>query len=499
MRRIFVGREDELQTINGLWKKNASSLVILYGRRRVGKTRLLTHWLQSQDVSGLYWVAEPTSQLSQLRSFSQALYNFSSPNMAAPSDFTYANWEQAFHQVSLLAQSHKLALFVDELGYIIDANPDFPGILQNAWDHTLKNANVVLALSGSQMAVIQNLFDYSGPLYGRASAIIRLPQLAFSATSVYFPSLSARERLQIYAVWGGVPAYWELIDPDEPLRENIRQSFLRSNMLMQQEPQLLLQDFISDPHNYIGILSALASGAVTRTRIATITGLPEGHMSKYLRVLRETGFVDRFAPVTEDSARSRRGHYHITDPLMRFYYRFLPRNNARLALGEQEEILDSIAHDFPAFVEENTWHELCREWALRAGRLGELPLSISEIGGAWYRRTAVPIVGIDKQKRHIVFGAGVWGDSPASLAPISELLNQAIAIMGTLENQEQWKVLFLGFAAAGWEENATVAADSLVQAFTTLQPWQTVGVRLVDLEEMDRDLIGWDFPDSVDA
>lgn len=487
----FVGREDELKILDELWQSPGSSLLILYGRRRVGKTRLLTHWLRQQSGRGLYWVAEPSSQLSQLRSFSQALFNFTSPRLTAPPDFTYANWEQAFHQVSVIARSGKLAVFIDELGYLLDATPGFAGILQNAWDHALKQSQVVLALSGSQMAVIQNIFSYSGPLYGRASAIIELPQLSFSATRDYFPQLSAAERLQIYAIWGGVPAYWELVSPREPLRENIRRSFLRSNMLMQQEPLLLLQDFISDPHNYIGILHALAIGAVTRTRIATVTGLPEGHMSKYLAVLRETGFVDRFVPITEDAAHSRRGHYRITDPLLRFYYRFLPKNQARLALGEQEEILTGIEADLPGFVEEGTWTELCQEWLLKASRLGRLPLRLEEVGGAWYRRASLPIAGIDKTRRHIVFGAGVWRPTPAGADSLTELIKRSQAIIETLPEPEQWRVAYVGLAASGWDAEATDGAAKLVERLTKRHPWQTLGITLVDLDQMDRDLAEW--------
>jgi AAA+ ATPase superfamily predicted ATPase len=487
----FVGREDELEMIDDLWDSSGSSLLILYGRRRVGKTRLLTHWLKQQSGRGLYWVAEPTSQLSQLRSFSQALFNFTSPRMAAPSDFTYANWEQAFQQVSLIAEQNKVAVFIDELGYLLDATPGFSGILQNAWDHALKPSQVMLALSGSQMSVIQSMFDYSGPLYGRASGIIELPPLEFSATREYFPTLDAADRVRTYAIWGGVPAYWELNSPYDSVRENIRASFLRSNMLMQQEPQLLLQDFISDPHNYIGILNALASGAVTRARIASMTGLPESHLSKYLSVLRATGFVNRFAPVTEDASRSRRGHYRITDPLLRFYYRFLPKHNARLALGEQEEILNAIEEDLPSFIGENSWVELCQEWLLKAGRQGQLPLHVIEVGGAWYRRTSVPIVGIDKERQHIIFGTGVWSQKPARLSAISDLINRSVNIMQTLEHPKQWRVHYVGFAASGWNAGASAGAAALVEGSTEVHPWQTEGITLVDLARMDQDLYAW--------
>lgn len=488
----FIGREGELEVLDDLWEAPNSSLLILYGRRRVGKTTLLTHWLKARSQGrGLYWVAEPSSQLSQLRSFSQALFNFTSPRMVAPSDFSYSNWEQAFQQVALIAETEKIAIFIDELGYLLDANPGFAGILQNAWDHTLKPSNVMMALSGSQMSVIQNMFSYSGPLYGRSSAIIELPQMEFSATREYFPNMDVAERVRHYAVWGGVPAYWELLTPDVPLGENIRRSFLRSNMLMQQEPLLLLQDFISDPHNYIGILHALASGAVTRARIATMTGLPEGHMSKYLNVLRGTGFVDRFVPVTEEASKSRRGHYSITDPLFRFYYRFLPQHHVRLALGEQDDILKEIEAEIPAFVAEGTWVDLCQQWLAKAGRAGRLPLKVTETGGAWYRLTNVPVVGIDKMNRHITFCAAKWNEQESDLSVISDLLARSQQILKTLDKPETWRVHYIGFSSHGWTSDALAGADSFVRGVMQLQPWKTEGVMLIDLNQMDEDLAAW--------
>ncbi len=111
MRTTFVGREAELNLLDRLWARPDAALLILYGRRRVGKTRLLTTWLQQQPASGqpgrrvLYWVAEPSSALDQLRSFSQAIYNFAHPDSPAPPDFTYVTWSQAWQQVATLAQN----------------------------------------------------------------------------------------------------------------------------------------------------------------------------------------------------------------------------------------------------------------------------------------------------------------------------------------------------------------------------------------------------------
>ena len=279
---------------------NQSELIILYGRRRIGKTRLLTHWMNEHRGHGLYWMAEPTSAVDQLRSFSQAIANFADPEEQAPQDFTYANWEQALKQVALLARGKRLALFIDEITYLMDINPSIIGTFQKVWDHRLTDSNVLLALSGSQMGVMQKqLLSYQAPLYGRSTAQIRLSPLPFAVTTQYFPEYSNIERVALYAIYGGVPAYWERIDPTKSVIENVQIQLRPSNAWMLDEHRLLLQDFITDLYNYVGIMRAMANGAQTLSEIGKMNGLSSTHMTSYLGILRETGFVERKVPVTQ--------------------------------------------------------------------------------------------------------------------------------------------------------------------------------------------------------
>jgi hypothetical protein len=244
----------------------------------------------------------------------------------------------------------------------MDVQPDIAGTLQKVWDQALGEANLFLVLSGSQMGMMQKqLLSYQAPLYGRSTAQVKLPPLPYGVTKEYFPGYGAAERVALYSVWGGVPAYWERINTQVSILQNIRSQSLAINAQMQEEPRTLLQDFINDPHNYVGIMRGIAHGARTPARISTFTGLPPGHMSRYLAVLQDTGFVARFVPLTEMKINSRRGRYYIVDPFLRFYYHFVAAFQAKLALGEQEEIVQAVEDGLPQFIEENTWPELCRE------------------------------------------------------------------------------------------------------------------------------------------
>lgn len=493
MTRIFVGRHRELHSLDRAWNTQRSALIILFGRRRVGKTRLLTHWIKSHDGHGFYWMAEATSAFDQLRSFSQAIANFTDPETSAPLDFTYANWEQALRQIALLSRERRIAVFIDEVTYLMAVNASFVPTLQKVWDQWLSDANVMLALSGSQQSLMQRqLLAYDAPLYGRATVQMNLPPLPFSVSRQYFPDYSVTERVALYSIWGGVPAYWERIDPKLTPIENLRVQLEPSNAWLLDEPRLLLQDFLTDLYNYVGIMRAMAQGEETLSGISQRAGLSGGPASKYLSILRNTGFVDRRVPVTERSGDSRRGRYFVTDPYLRFYYRFLAAYQSRLAMGQQRQMMENIESSMPAFIESSTWQELCREWLVRAADNGQIPIPVEHVGSEWKRSFSIDVVGISESDRSLVLGCCLWRDDPTDIEPVVELVRRTSSIVG--KSDGNWRVYFIGFASGGWTPAAETQATMLIAAereSRARRKWHAVGIRLIDLEGLDSDLAAW--------
>ncbi len=497
MKPLFVGREVELQLLDRLWARPGATLLILYGRRRVGKTRLLTHWLRRDAASEagqgqpirrvLYWVAEPSSARDQLRSFSQAVYSFANPQAPAPEDFTYANWQQAWQQVAVLAQNERLGLLLDEFTYLLEIDPSIAGQLQNLWDQTLSRANLFLVICGSHLGMmLRHTLSYQAPLYGRATAQLRLQPLPFGMTTHYFPGFDADERVAIYAIWGGIPAYWERLDPAATLSDNIRHELLTANNLMQVEPRLLLQDFVNEPHNYVGVLRAIANNARTQGEIAAFTGLAQGHVSQYLSILQDAGFVERRVPVTQGQ-RSRLGRYHIVDPYLRFYYRFLASRQSQLALGIQEQSLAEIRRHLRDFIGANTWEELCREWLLRASVQQVMPL-MDQVGSIWTRSAQVDVAGVNSMTKTLVLGECKWGPEPSGRGVLTELIEKTA---GVVPGQGQWQVYYLGFARAGWTDASHAFAQEIASIPPTGHNWRAQSMRLLDLTQVDHDLGLW--------
>jgi AAA+ ATPase superfamily predicted ATPase len=492
----FIGRGLELQTLDLLWQsKRGAELLILYGRRRVGITALLTHWIQTRSPRGIYWVATPDSALAQLRSFSQAVYAFGRQNITLPENFTFASWEQAWEEIARLAEVERIAVFIDEFTYLLETTPAIAGALQNFWDHRLKNCNVFLCLSGSHLGMMmREVLSYQAPLFGRASAQMHLRPLPFGLTHKFFPRYSAVDRVAIYAMFGGIPAYWERFEQNRSITYNIKNQLLTTNNLMQAEPRLLLQDFISEPHNYLAVLTAIANGSRTPKEIASYTGLPNVQVPKYLSVLSEAGFVERRISVTA-APNSRTGRHHISDPYLRYYFRFLAARQNQLALGIQDQVLAEITRHMIDFIGVHTWEELCREWLLRAGAKKQLPFLPDKVGSAWNATVQIDVAGINTMEKTLILGECKWTTSPVDRGVLEKLVEEKTQKI--VPSESQWRVFFLGFSRSGWTEAAAQYQKELQKRKPKGENWQAVGMRLVDLDQLDRDLERWSEPTNA--
>jgi AAA+ ATPase superfamily predicted ATPase len=483
----FSGRTLELGLLQREWEAADARMLIVYGRRRVGKTRLITHWIQSNAPRALYWVAEPTSSKDQLRSLSQALYGFDSSE-PPPENFSYASWKQAFEEAGRIARNGRFALILDEFTYLLSIEPGMAGILQNAWDHTLKQANVFIIISGSHIGMMERgVLSYQAPLYGRATSKMLLPPMPFKETRVFFPKYRPDERVVVYAMFGGVPAYWEQLDPSISLDRNIKERVLGGSNQIQDEPKLLLQDFVSEIHNYAAILRAIAKGCRTPREISVESGLNDRHISMYLSNLAKTGFIERRLPITE-KAVSRAGRHYITDPFLRFYFRFLSRRQAQIAMGVQDQALAEIKKHLVDFIGTHTWEELCQEWLLRSTGHRILPFMPDQVGSLWNREAQIDVAGINTMDKTLILGECKWDKRIMDLGVLTGLISKTEKI---IPKDGNWRVYYLGFARSGWTPQAKTFSESLPKANVAGKNWKAAGMLLKDLEQVDRDLDEW--------
>lgn len=469
----FVDREWELGILDRMWRDPEARFLVLYGRRRIGKTRLLTHWLRSREPRSLYWVAKPAPGASLLRGFSQAVYGLAHPGATIDPEFTLPSWEMAWHEVALLSRADRLALVLDEFTYTLDATPDLAGTLQNAWDQELSRANLFLVLAGSHVGMMEReVLAYRAPLYGRASGRLLLQQMPFRALAQFFPDYDAAQRVAVYAVLGGVPAYLERFDPQRSVAHNIKTQILTPVNLFQDEPRLLLQEQLTEPRNYMAILEAIAAGHRTPQGMATFTGLASTHVGKYLSVLQELQLVRREVPVTvRHPERSRKSRYAVADPYLRFYFRFLARRQEDIAFGRIRYTWREIQRHMIDFIGTHTFEELCREWVADQGDRGRLPFIPERVGSFWSSQAQVDVVAINWMEKAILLGEAKWSKEAVGAEVVEALVAKTPAVLPGGE----WSVHYALFARAGFTAAARREA-------------RTQGALLVDLERLDRDL-----------
>jgi AAA+ ATPase superfamily predicted ATPase len=491
---LFVGRTSELNLLDGLYASSKSEFLVLYGRRRVGKTRLLTEWLTTRKMKPIFFVAEQDSKESLLRQFSQIVYKKAFPSVPIPDAFSFANWEQVWNQIGELAKRERLVVFIDEFTYLMAGDPTIASNLQRSWDAVLETTNIFLCISGSHLGMmIRGVLSGAAPLYGRTTAKMELKPLPYGITKSYFLHYSAPERVMLYSIFGGIPHYWQLIDQKKSISDNIKRLVLSPGGNLKDEPRILLNDYISDPNNYIAILRAIANGYATPKEIENFTGIPNLHLSQYISNLAKTGYVVKKIPVTAGPS-SRAGRHGITDPFLRFYFRFIQARLTQLEMGEINQTLAELQKHMVDYIGTYTWEEICREWTIRASNRGILPLYPDRVESDWGKDYQVDVVGINTMKKHLILGECKWTRERGKANVLQELVEKkAPKVVPASGN---WQVSFLGFSREGWNENALETARNIAQEQPAGANWKILGMRLLTLDEVDDDLCRWASLDS---
>ena len=453
----FYDRKRELALLDNLYARPQGQMFVLYGRRRVGKTVLLTHWLETRRHQALFWTADRTSAGSLLRAFSQVIQSLLNPDQTAPPDFTFSTWEMAFNELPRLAQSQRMVIVLDEFTYLIEAEPALTSILQRVWDHRLKKSNLLLVLTGSHAGMMEReILAYRSPLYNRATSHLHLQPLPFGVLSEFFPTYSASDRANIYACLGGIPQYLELLDPKRGAEANIR-DLLSSSMIID-DAGALLRDQLGEPRNYVAVVEAIAAGYARSTEIAKMSNLQDSNVSKYLGVLQNLDIVTREVPASESRPeRSKLGRYRIVDHYLRFYYRFLAPGRTNLERGLAEQVWQNIRQHLPEFVGTHIFEELCREWVLRQGDAGRLSFVPRRVGSDWGKgKPQIDVMAVNEDEHAILLGECKWLNEPIRRNVVTDFL--ARASRSIPEPSDRWKVTYAFFSRSGFTDEARRAA-----------------------------------------
>lgn len=454
----FVSREMELALLDDLYHRQGAQFLILYGRRRIGKTALITHWGDSLAEPYFYWMASQTSAANQLRNFSQALFQFLNPETAVTPTFSYPSWDAAFAEVARLAADKRVVVVLDEFTYVMQADSEVPSLIQRAWDHQLKGSQVFLILTGSLAGIIQRTaLDYQAPLYGRATAKLKLQPLSFGALAKLMPKYNSEQRVAVYTITGGVPAYIELFDDSLNILQNLQTRIVSPTNVMLNDAVFLLHEQLEEPRNYVAILEAIGAGFHKMSDIATMSGIERSNIPKYLRVLRELGYVERLVPATvRRPEKSKQGRYVITDSYLRFYYRFLVPHLPAIEQGRAKQAISLLYDHLLDFIGLHTFEELSRDWVNIKAEMGEFPFLPERTGSFWSKHAQVDVLALNWRTKDITLGECKWGQKAVGKSVIQTLIDKTDKV---LPGQFTWNVHYLFFARYGFTEEAKTLAQ----------------------------------------
>jgi AAA+ ATPase superfamily predicted ATPase len=398
----FINREDELHQLNTLYQRSGGQLVILYGRRRLGKTRLLKEFCA--NLPHVYFMADKAGEKSLRKSLALAMATSLDEPLLQNVD--YPGWYDLFAAFDRFrAGKDKIVLILDEYQYICQIQPAFSSFVQKWWDEHWQHENIVLVLCGSVTSMMyKETLAQSSPLYGRATAQILLAPFAYTYLQDFLPDHNQNELVKFYALGGGVPRYLELLQNYSSFTTALDELVLNRSGLLYNEARYLLHEEISSPHTCWSILQAMGSGAGRISEIAGKLGLPANQLTHYLDLLRDLFLIYREVPVLEKNpAKSKKGYYQVADPFLRLWFGSIFPYESFLEFGQVDAIrkrLEPLITNHIAFC----FEQLCRDYVRRHA----IEYNCLQVGRQWAAHYEIDVAGVDPEGCLQVVGECKW-------------------------------------------------------------------------------------------
>ncbi len=438
----FVDRDVELDQLTDCYESETADFIVIYGRRRLGKSELVRQSIADRDDAIYYQAVESTAP-NQLEQFVDT----------ATGQFPSLRNVRRDWEVLLEALGEEDAIVViDEFPFLIEEDESLPSRIQRVWDMELQETGMTLVLVGSSISVMEDkVLSGSAPLYGRRTATIDLKPLDMSDGHQFFPEYGPETAITAWSIYGGTPYYLQTIDPDQPLGANVQQAILSERGLLYSEPEFLLRTELRQPNTYFSILRALAHGRRTPNEIAGMAGVDSGSLSTYLQKLRRLRLVERHIPVTESPRASKRGRYRIAAPLFRFWFRFVYGNQDQLRMLGDDAYDELVAPELADYVSP-LFERLCQRalWDLVDRRF-------REVGQWWFKEHELDVLGLTDDG--LVAGECKFTSQPVSEGVLADLERTTTEVRWP-EGPADGETLYVLFSRSGYTDDLENVADA---------------------------------------
>lgn len=452
----FVNRTLELNALEREYARREASFVVIYGRRRMGKTELISRFIENKRA--LYYLATEEPERQNLEGFKQIAADLLDSNLLRNASVN--RWEDIFEELAKACtfENERLVIIIDEFQYLGKANPAYPSIFQRIWDIILRNSNVMLIVCGSLISLMTDqVLSEESPLYGRRTAQIRLQQIPFAHYGEFFPGRSMRELVERYAVTGGVPKYIELFEDYSDIHEAITLNILDRSGFLYDEPSFLLRREVSDIGTYFALLRTIAGGAHRPNEIAQSFGIKQTSLSKYLKTLIDLDILERQVPVTETNPeKSKKALYFIKDNFLSFWFNFVLPNMSYLESGRTKAVERKIEKNFIDNHVSYVYEDVCRQRLWDYGDDGTLPFVPERVGRWWSSHCEIDAIAIDSLEKQAVWGECKFWKGRVGLNVLSELEKKAEAVSWKKEGRRD---TFMLFSTSGFTDELLAIAE----------------------------------------
>lgn len=430
---MFIGRTRELEFLNDCYRSQKAELVVVYGRRRIGKTELLKEFCK--DKANIFYTCREFTDNVQLKSFTDKVHTYHIPAF----DYIdcFADWEKAFSTVLHVPTDQKKILVIDEFPYACKVNESIPSILQVLWDEKLQYENIMIILCGSSMSFIEKkLLAEKKPLYGRATGIYKMSPLPYTDAIKFFPNYSDEDKMTAYSILGGIPHYLRQFDPNASIQENVIKKILNKGSALYSEVEFLLRQELREPAVYNTIIESIALGNTAFNDILTSTKIEKSKASVYLKNLVELGIVKKEVPSLKTKNKqisASKGIYVLTDNFFRFWFAFAFRNFTDLERDDAEGVwyneVEPNLHDFSS----KAFEDVCLDYLYILNKSNKLPFRMSTAGRFWGKTNKVidgkptsiaieiDILAADKGKNNYILGECKFKNETFDLGELKKL------------------------------------------------------------------------------
>jgi AAA+ ATPase superfamily predicted ATPase len=402
---MFVGRKDELARLEDYYAKGTFQMIILYGRRRVGKTTLVSEFAKGKRT--LFFTALVQSDANNLSDFSRKCFSFF--ELAGLSEFS--SWTNAFDFIAQKAAEDPFVLVFDEFPYAAQANESLPSVLQIAIDHKLKETGLFMVLCGSNQGFMENkVLGKKSPLHGRRTAQMKVGPLGYLEASHMLLGLDPQEVFRYYGCFGGVPYYLSLIDLQKGFHQNLSELFFDPSGFLYEEPLMLLRQELREPALYNSVLRAIAGGANKSGEIANRAGIAPTTLPKYLTTLIALDIIEKVVPFGENPRTSKKGIYRIKDACYDFWYSFVMPYTSDIEAGAGSVVARNLPDQQISGYLGKRFERLCAEWLMLQVKKGTLPILATSVSSWWgpdpekRKQSDIDVLAADRVAKKLIIG-----------------------------------------------------------------------------------------------